>query len=86
MPPLACNVAEYAVLIFPDARLVVVMLNCVEEIVSVYDVDLLCAGLPLSVTVAVKVKVPAAVGVPEIRPEDASVWPVGRLPDVRLQT
>jgi hypothetical protein len=45
--------------------------------------DLVCAGLPASVTVAVKLNVPLAVGVPEIRPVDeASERPAGRLPDV----
>jgi hypothetical protein len=45
--------------------------------------DLVCAGLLLSLTVAVKVNVPLAVGVPEITPLLAvSVRPFGRLPEV----
>lgn len=48
--------------------------------------DLRCAGLLLSVTVAVKVNVPADVGVPRIEPEGASVTPPGKLPEVMLQT
>jgi hypothetical protein len=41
------------------------------------------AGLPLSVTLAVKLEVPPAVGVPEITPVVAArVRPAGRLPDV----
>jgi hypothetical protein len=40
-----------------------------------------CAGLPASVTFAVKLEVPLAVGVPEIRPVLAvKVSPAGRLP------
>jgi hypothetical protein len=47
------------------------------------EADLVCTGLPLSVTVAVKLKVPLAVGVPEIRPVlEAMVRPAGRLPEV----
>jgi hypothetical protein len=47
-----------------------------------------CAGLPLSLTVAVKLEVignlviPLPDGVPEISPPDESVMPVGRLPEV----
>lgn len=45
--------------------------------------DVVCAGLPLSVTVAVRFEFPPAVGVPEIVPVAAvSVNPAGRLPDV----
>jgi hypothetical protein len=43
--------------------------------------DFVWVGLPLSVTVAVKAKVPLAVGVPEITPVPAArVSPAGRLP------
>ena len=47
--------------------------------------DLLWAGLPLSVTVAVKLKVPEAVGVPEMTPLLARLRPPGRLPLVMVQ-
>jgi hypothetical protein len=44
--------------------------------------EVLCAGLLESVTLAVKLKVPAAVGVPEMRPlEEFSERPAGRLPE-----
>lgn len=47
------------------------------------EADLVCMGLPLSVTVTVKLKVPLAVGVPEIRPVPAArLRPVGRPPEV----
>lgn len=44
------------------------------------------AGLPASVTVAVKLDIPLAAGVPEIRPVlAAKVRPAGRLPAVMDQ-
>jgi hypothetical protein len=50
------------------------------------ETDLVCAGLPASVTVAVKLDVPLAVGVPEIRPVLAPrASPAGRLPAVMDQ-
>lgn len=67
-------------MIVPEVRLVVVMLSCVGATVIVYEVELLCTGLPLSATVAVKVNVPADVGLPEIAPACDSVSPVGRPP------
>ena len=43
--------------------------------------DLVCAGLPPSAIVAVKLAVPIAVGVPEIIPvAEARLSPAGRLP------
>jgi hypothetical protein len=46
-------------------------------------IDRVWAGLPLSLTLAVKVEVPLALGVPEITPVVAArVNPAGRLPDV----
>ena len=49
-------------------------------------VDLVCAGLPASVTVTVKLELPVAVGFPEIRPEVAfNESPAGRLPPVMDQ-
>jgi hypothetical protein len=45
--------------------------------------DCVCTGLPLSVTVAVKLDTPVTDGVPEIVPVVAArVNPAGRLPDV----
>ncbi len=44
-----------------------------------------CTGLLLSVTVAVKLEVPLAVGIPEINPEGDKVSPEGRLPAVMDQ-
>jgi hypothetical protein len=45
--------------------------------------DFVCTGLPLSLTLTVKLEVPVAVGVPEMAPVEAvRVSPAGRLPDV----
>ena len=47
------------------------------------EVDAVWAGLAASATLAVKLKVPLAVGVPEIRPVLAArLRPAGRLPEV----
>ena len=40
-----------------------------------------CCGVELSVTLTVKVDVPAIVGLPEIVPELLKPRPAGRLPD-----
>jgi hypothetical protein len=49
-------------------------------------IDLVCFGLPASVTATVNVAVPVAVGVPEIRPVVAlRVTPAGSAPPVMDQ-
>jgi hypothetical protein len=49
------------------------------------ELDLVCCGELESVTVAVKVNVPTAVGVPEITPVELfSVSPAGSAPEVTL--
>jgi hypothetical protein len=59
------------------------MTSCDAATVIVMPTDLVCTGLLLSLTVAVKLNVPLAVGVPEIIPLlPASVSPVGKLPEV----
>ena len=45
-------------------------------------IDLVSTGVLLSVTVAVKLAVPLAVGVPEIAPVCERVRPAGKLPAV----
>ena len=59
---------------------------CRAEGASTIDAltDLLCAGLPLSVTVAVKLEVPLATGVPAIVPFAPSDKPAGKLPAVTI--
>ncbi len=46
-------------------------------------IELVCLGLPESTTVAVKLNVPLVVGVPEIKPVNATIErPGGNCPDV----
>ena len=59
-----------------------VIVSAVGVATIVSEVDVVWAGLPLSVTVAVKVEDPLVVGVPEIAPFDARLSPAGSLPDV----
>jgi len=75
---------EYAVPTVP-AGSVALMVN-VEGAAAATTIervaDLVCAGLDESVTVTVKLAVPLAVGVPEIRPVEAMVSPAGKAPPV----
>ncbi len=70
----------------PSARMYQVVpgpVGAAAETVIEAEADLVCAGLLLSVTVAVKLEVPVAVGVPEMVPLVAArVSPGGRLPEV----
>jgi hypothetical protein len=67
----------------PAASFEEAIVNWLEPIVIVRGTDLVSTGLLLSRTVAVKVKVPLEVGVPEITPLLAdNANPVGRLPEV----
>ena len=70
-----------------EARLEEVMLSGVEVEPTTIEVvaDLLWAGLPLSVTVAVKLNVPETVGAPEMVPLLARVRPAGKLPELTVQ-
>lgn len=62
------------------------MLSVAGAMVSETVADLLCAGLAASETVAVKVKLPLAVGVPETTPVvEPRVSPAGRAPAVTDQ-
>jgi hypothetical protein len=54
-------------------------------IVTVKDCEPLTGGCALSVTVTVKVKEPAAVGVPVSEPSAPSVRPPGKAPEVTAQ-
>jgi hypothetical protein len=83
VPPVAVMVLEYAVFTVPETRvaLIVRVGGAGAATTSERATDLVCAGFPESVTVALKLEVPAAVGVPEIRPvAGARVSPAGRLP------
>ncbi len=58
------------------------IISAAGEMTIEVETDCFCAGLPLSVTVAVKLNVPFALGVPVIAPEDVRFRPVGRVPPV----
>jgi hypothetical protein len=71
------------VLCVPEGKDVVVITSAGGAMTSETDVDVVCVALEESATVAVKLKVPLAEGVPEIRPVLAArLSPAGRLPEV----
>ena len=77
---------EYAVPAVPEGSEALIDNGAGPATTSERATDLLCAGLPESVIVAVKLAVPLAVGVPEIKPVvGARVSPAGRLPAVMDQ-
>jgi hypothetical protein len=66
----------------PEPNVEAVIVSPLGAITTAVDTDFVCAGLPASCTVAVRLNVPLAVGVPEIAPLAARVRPAGRLPEV----
>jgi hypothetical protein len=90
VPPLAASVVEYAVPTCPDGTDTVVICSAVTAAATVRVNDLVAVsalgfGVVESVTCAVKLKEPDAVGVPEIVPADDNVRPAGKAPALRLQ-
>ena len=89
MPPLASIIVEYATPTCPAGTEIVVTLTGVTAAATVRlnDFVAVCAvGVVESVTFAVKLNVPDAVGVPEIVPvAAASVSPPGNAPELMLQ-
>jgi hypothetical protein len=86
VPPLACSVVEYAVPVVPPANDVVVTVGGCGAAATV----ILSAFVPVlftaSVTCTVNDAVPGAVGVPDIKPVDATrLNPAGNVPALRLQ-
>jgi hypothetical protein len=82
VPPLADREFEYAAACEPEGKLDVVIARAAAATAIERLIDLTCAGLPASATLAVKLNVPAALGVPEIRPVlEARESPAGRTPD-----
>jgi hypothetical protein len=53
-----------------------------DVIVRDMVVNALCTGVPLSVTAAVNLVVPEALGIPVISPVGARLRPAGSVPDV----
>jgi hypothetical protein len=83
VPPVAVIGLEYPVPTVPDGSdaEIVKVAGAGAATTSESLTDWVCAGLPASVTVAVKLVVPLAVGVPEIRPVlVARLRPAGKLP------
>jgi hypothetical protein len=88
VPPLAASVVEYAVPTCPARIEVVVICTGVTAAAIVIVSDWLeaCAvGVVESVTFAVKLKEPDAVGVPEIVPLADKPRPAGKAPEATLQ-
>lgn len=87
VPPEAWRFAEYAVLVDPCGRALVVMASGCGPDVEIVMLSCFVAALLLaSTTLTVKDEVPDAVGVPEIAPLLAvSVKPVGNEPELTLQ-
>ena len=88
VPPEADIAFEYAVPAVPEGSVALIVKAGAEAAATTIErgTDLDCAGLPPSVTVAVKLLVPFVVGVPEMRPVPwLRLSPAGRLPAVMDQ-
>ena len=83
VPPFACSDCEYAPpTVTVDDGVNAVIVSGVAATTTVMETDCVCAGLPLSRTLAVKVDTPLAVTVPEIVPvEGDRERPAGNWPD-----
>jgi hypothetical protein len=79
----AWRALEYDAPFVADGKLEVVIASGATVTAIDSETALVCAGLPASVAVAVKLEVPIVVGVPEIRPvEEERASPAGRAPAV----
>jgi hypothetical protein len=88
VPPLAANIVEYTVPSVPLGTDAVVICTgvTVAATVRVKDFVAVCAvGVVASVTLAVKLKGPEAVGVPEMVPTEDRVRPAGKAPELMVQ-
>ena len=86
MPPPAVKVPAYAVPFVPPGNDDVAIVNAGAATVIERGSALVCAGLPESLTVTVKLVVPLVVGVPEINPVFGDrVSPAGSAPPVTDQ-
>lgn len=79
-PPVKFTVAEYGTPALAAGRVVVVMVNGAIMVI-VKPCVAVTAGLSLSATLAVKVLVPVAVGVPEMTPAVLMDKPAGSAPE-----
>ena len=82
MPPVAASVAAYATPTCPFGKDGVVIVTVLAAILKVKLADFETAGDSESVTCAVIVKLPDAVGVPLSAPAELSVTPAGNAPAV----
>lgn len=88
VPPVACSVLVYMEFWVPDGSVEEVIVRGAAAGAMAIDsvTDLVCAGLSESVTEAVKLAVPLAVGVPEIKPVFVfRLSPAGILPEAMDQ-
>jgi hypothetical protein len=88
VPPVADIGLEYAVLAVPAGSEAEIVNPAGAGAATIIDrgANLLCTGLPASVTDTVKPDVPLAVGLPEIRPVDVfRLSPAGSCPEAMLQ-
>ena len=85
-PPFACSTVEYCEPTEPEGRLEVPIESVVGAMLIDNVADFVCAGLSESATEIVKLAVPLAVGVPEIKPDDVlRLSPAGILPETKDQ-
>ena len=82
MPPDAARLCEYAAPTTPPGSGEPVVIVSVAGLIVMAKARL-AVPVPLSFTVAVKLKLPAAEGVPVIEPLAASISPSGAEPDHR---
>ena len=78
-PPVKLTAPEYGTPAFAAGRVVLVIVNG-AIVVTVKLCVAVTAGLSLSATLAVKVLLPVAVGVPEITPAALKESPAGKEP------
>jgi hypothetical protein len=83
VPPVALSELLNDRFAMPPAKLVVLIASGTAAVIErARTAVVVWAGEPASLTVTPILKLPLAVGVPEIRPVDARVSPVGRVPEV----
>lgn len=85
MPPVACNVCEYELPVETDGSAEAVMASGAADTLIVIGAEVLCEGLPLSLTAATNEALPPVTGVPEMTPVVLSERPAGKLPEATFQ-
>ena len=85
VPPVACSVCEYELPVETEGSAEAVIVRGAADTLIDSGAEVLCEGLPLSLTAATKEMLPPAIGVPEMTPVELSVRPAGKLPDATFQ-